>query len=123
MLGSFSTVWIFSYFDIFPDRKKLTDITKVELSKLTVESNSMDYIHNQLVFLAIGVFISFSAKLFRIHPIPIKLEIIAGIIVIGLVWLIRHYDDSFYTASFSEQVRFVLIGYLPMRVVRWRKRR
>ena len=73
----------------------------------------------QLVIIGMGAFISFSAKKCRIYPIPTGTEIIGFLVGIGIVWLIHHIDDSWFSLSFGEQVRFILIGYLPVRVVRW----
>ena len=73
----------------------------------------------QLVIIGMGVFISFSAKKCKIYPIPIGTEIIGFLIGIGIVWIIHQIDDNWFSMSFREQVRFILIGYLPMRVVCW----
>ena len=81
----------------------------------------MSCILDQLIFLAIGAFISFSAKVFKIHPIPIMTEIMSVLMALGMIWLTRQMNSDFYSTPFSEQVRLVLLGYLPMRIIRWPK--
>ena len=81
----------------------------------------MSFIFDQLIFIAMGVFISFFAKLFKMHPISVKTEILGVMIGLGLVWLTRHCYEGFYSMSFPEQVKLLLLGYLPMRIIRWPK--
>ena len=78
----------------------------------------MSCILDQLIFVAIGAFISFLGKVVRISPIPIIIEIMAVLIALGMVWLTNHYFEGFYSMSFGEQVRLLVIGYLPIRIVK-----
>ena len=73
----------------------------------------------QIVIVAMGCFISFFAKKYKIYPIPIGTEIMGFLIGLGIVWLIHHIDDSWFSMSFGQQCKFLLIGFVPMRVVSW----
>ena len=83
----------------------------------------MSYMFDQFVFISIGAFVTFSGKIVKIYPIPIRVEIMSVLIALGLVWLTRQVNSEFYSTPFSDQVRPLLIGYLPMRIIRWPKRK
>ena len=83
----------------------------------------MSSIFDQCVFIAIGAFISFLGKVVRISPIPIIIEIMAVLIALGMVWLTRQMSSEFYSTPFSEQAKLLLLGYLPMRIIRWPRRK
>ena len=82
----------------------------------------MSYVFDQFVFISIGAFVSFSAKIVKIHPIPIRVEIMGVLMALGMIWLSHHINSDFYSTPFSEQVRLILLGYLPMRIIRWPRR-
>ena len=73
----------------------------------------------QMVIVLMGCLISFSSKKYKIYPIPVLTELLGIVIAIGIVWLIHHIDDSWFSMSFGEQCKFLLLGFVPMRVVGW----
>ena len=83
----------------------------------------MSFIYEQLIFLGMGAFTSFFARLFKVYPISIKKEIAGVVIGLGMVWLTHQFCDGFYSVSFGEQVRFALLGYLPGRIIFRKKRK
>ena len=82
----------------------------------------MSFIHEQLTCMGMGVFIYVFARLFRIYPIPIRLEIISLGLVLGFVFIVQQYTD-YFCGSYYEICRFILLGFLPMRIVDWSRRR
>ena len=82
----------------------------------------MLFLNEQLLIIAMGVFVSYFARLFKIHPIPLGREIMGYMIGLGIIWLIYQVNAEFYSVSFSEYCRFLLLGYLPGRII-WRRKK
>ena len=83
----------------------------------------MSFINEQLIIIGIGAFVSYSAKKCRIYPIPARTEIIGIVLGLGIVWLIQQYFNGLFYLSFIEQCRFILLGYLPWRIIKWPKKK
>ena len=88
---------------------------------LLFNEGSMLVTNEQLIIIATGVLASCFAKIFKIHPIPLRIEIIGVLIGLGVILLIHEVNPDFYSLSFAEQCRFALLGYFPGRFI-WRKK-
>lgn len=85
------------------------------------EEGMMSFINEQVAAIFMGAFIALASRQCKIS-IPLWQEILGMMIGLGVVWLLQKYCGWFSHVTFMEQVRFVLIGYLPMRAVRWGKK-
>ncbi len=83
----------------------------------------MSFIYDEMVAIFMGGFIVLAAKRCNIYPIPLWQEILGMLLGLGVAWLLQKYFGWFSHITFMEQVRFVLIGYMPMRIVRWGKKK
>ena len=82
----------------------------------------MSFINEQLTCAGMGAFIYCAARICRIYPIPIKVEMGGLLLALAVVWIVHQYSDV-YSISFYESCRFLLLGFMPMRIVCWMKRR
>ena len=82
----------------------------------------MSFLYDEMVVIFMGGFIVLAAKKCKI-TIPLWTEILGMLLGLGVVWLLQENFGWFSHITFMEQVRFVLIGYIPGRLVFRRKKK
>ena len=120
------TVMLFSLsgknnYQLFSRQTLFYSHTTEAVFTLTIGQNSMSFISEQLTCAWMGAFIYCASKICRVHPIPIRLQIVSVALVLGFVFVVQQYSD-YFSGSYYEICRFVLLGFLPTRIVHWNRR-